>query len=141
LSPGNRRNAEADEPWELELGRGDEIRKAGRGIASDRVDIVRHAEKNLHTGSDSQTYECLRSIDNVGPLLGAPGDTVLKLHALGRDHSGRTGEIRTVGRDRIGAGRTIDSVGAGGVNEKRLTRRTNRGRKATAVSNANASMA
>ena len=98
------------------VGRGDEIRKAGRRGASDSVDIVRHAEKNLHTRSDPQPYECLRSIDNVGPLLGAPGDTVLKLHTSGRDHSGRTGEIRTVGRDRIAAGRTIDSVGAGGAN-------------------------
>jgi hypothetical protein len=98
--------------------------KSRRRGASDSVDIVRHAEKNLHTRSDPEPYECLRSIDNVGPLLGAPGDTVLKLHTPGRDHSGRTGEIRTVGRDRIAAGRTIDNVGAGGVNEKRYAGQT-----------------
>src|SRR5215467_561662 len=69
--------------------------------------------------SDPHPHLCLRSLDNVGPLLGAPSDTVLELHAPGRDHGGWTGEIRTVGRDFAGAGRTIGGLGAEGSSENR----------------------
>ena len=44
---GNCRCLEADEIWELELCRGEEIGEPGWGVASNRIDIVRHAKKNL----------------------------------------------------------------------------------------------
>jgi len=116
--PRNRRRVETDEPRESEFGRGGEIGETGWGVASDRVNIVRHAEKNLCTVGDAHPKECLRSFDDVGPLFGAPCDTVFKLEAPRRDCKRRTGEIRTVGRDLIRAGRTIRSVSAGSGHKK-----------------------
>src|SRR6201987_169103 len=92
--PANGCCVEAEELWQLELGRCYKIGKAGGGVPSYGVHVGRHAKKYLRTVGHSHTYECLRSFDYVGPLLGAPGDTVLKLNAPGRDRSWRTGEIR-----------------------------------------------
>ena len=65
--PANGCCVEAEELWQLELGRCYKIGKAGGGVPSYGVHVVRHAKKYLRTVGHSHTYECLRSFDYVGP--------------------------------------------------------------------------
>jgi len=72
--------------------------------------------------SDPRSKKCLRPLDNVGPVLGAPHDTVLKLDVPSRDHSRRAREIRTIGRDLTPAGALHLSTLELGGNDEMLIR-------------------